>query len=196
MENGIRERRRNEILKAAIEEFSRCGFDATRIDAVARRAGIGKSTVYEYFPSKEDLFVAAGQQLIDGILSTLRDALETSPTIREVMTRYFRCITDLNRCTAAALSTLQNGSGIFERMQELAMDFCGQTHGLLMQALRAAAERGEIAPDSDLETASLIMISMPGPILAGSFRNEAESFDKVVDFLMNALQTGKTVRSC
>ena len=33
MENGIRERRRNEILKAAIEEFSRCGFDATRIDA-------------------------------------------------------------------------------------------------------------------------------------------------------------------
>ena len=192
MENGIRERRRNEILKAAVEEFSRCGFDATRIDAVAKRAGIGKSTVYEYFPSKEDLFIAAGEQIVDEILSTLRDALRTSPTIREVMTRYFHCINDLNWCAAAALSTLQNGSGIFERMQALAMNSCGEMKGLLMQALRTAAERGEIAPGSDLETVSLIMISMPGPILAGSVQSGESTFDRVVDFLMNALQIEKS----
>ena len=192
MENGIRERRRNEILKAAVEEFSRCGFDATRIDAVAKRAGIGKSTVYEYFPSKEDLFIAAGEQIVDEILSTLRDALRTSPTIREVMTRYFHCINDLNWCAAAALSTLQNGSGIFERMQALAMNSCGEMQGLLMQALRTAAERGEIASDSDLDAAALIMISMPGPVLAGSLQNDEHRFDRVIEFLMHALQTEKS----
>ena len=49
-ENGTRARRRKEILKAATEEFSQHGFEGTRVEAVAKRAGIGKSTVYEYYP--------------------------------------------------------------------------------------------------------------------------------------------------
>ena len=48
--------RQEDILEAALEAFSRTGFAATRIDDVARRAGISKGTIYLYFPSKEALF--------------------------------------------------------------------------------------------------------------------------------------------
>lgn len=45
-----------EIMNAALKEFSLNGFAGTRLEDVARRAGICKGTIYLYFKSKEDLF--------------------------------------------------------------------------------------------------------------------------------------------
>ncbi len=49
--------RRKQILDAAIELFSKKGFEQTTIDAVANKLNIGKGTIYQYFESKEDLFI-------------------------------------------------------------------------------------------------------------------------------------------
>jgi AcrR family transcriptional regulator len=53
-----KEARPGEILAAAAALFTEKGFAATRMDDVAARAGVGKGTLYLYFPSKEDLFKA------------------------------------------------------------------------------------------------------------------------------------------
>ena len=53
-----KEERPDEILEAALHEFAANGFAATRVDDVARRAGISKGTVYLYFDSKQRLFEA------------------------------------------------------------------------------------------------------------------------------------------
>jgi AcrR family transcriptional regulator len=47
-----------ELLAAALELFVERGYAATRLDDVAKRAGVSKGTVYLYFPSKEELFKA------------------------------------------------------------------------------------------------------------------------------------------
>ena len=57
-----KEARPAEILAAALAEFSKQGFAATRLDDVAQRAGITKGTIYLYFDSKEALFRALLQQ--------------------------------------------------------------------------------------------------------------------------------------
>ncbi|MBL1140813.1 MAG: TetR/AcrR family transcriptional regulator [Proteobacteria bacterium] len=51
-----KEARPSEIMKAALEEFSLNGFAATKLNDVAKRAGICKGTIYLYFKSKEELF--------------------------------------------------------------------------------------------------------------------------------------------
>ena len=48
--------RPDEIVAAALELFATHGFAATRLDDIARRAGVSKGTLYLYFPSKEELF--------------------------------------------------------------------------------------------------------------------------------------------
>jgi AcrR family transcriptional regulator len=53
-----RDARPAEIAEAALELFVEHGFAATRMEEIARRAGVTKGTVYLYFPSKEDLFRA------------------------------------------------------------------------------------------------------------------------------------------
>jgi AcrR family transcriptional regulator len=49
---------RARLLEAAAREFGRVGFERANIDAISMDAGFSKGTIYNYFPSKEDLFVA------------------------------------------------------------------------------------------------------------------------------------------
>lgn len=64
--------RRDAILSAALDEFSTRGFEAARLDDVARRAGIAKGTIYLYFRDKESLF----QELIRTMLTPLVGTIE------------------------------------------------------------------------------------------------------------------------
>lgn len=50
--------RPKQILSAAVELFRDRGFEATRLEDVADKAGVSKATIYLYFESKEDLFFA------------------------------------------------------------------------------------------------------------------------------------------
>ncbi|MDI1345647.1 MAG: TetR/AcrR family transcriptional regulator [Pseudolabrys sp.] len=64
--------RRDAILAAALDEFSARGFEATRLDDVARRAGIAKGTIYLYFRDKDTLF----QELVRAMLAPLIAGIE------------------------------------------------------------------------------------------------------------------------
>jgi len=48
--------RREAIVTAGLEEFIARGFDAARLEDIARRAGVGKGTIYLHFKDKEALF--------------------------------------------------------------------------------------------------------------------------------------------
>jgi AcrR family transcriptional regulator len=49
---------RARLIQTAADHFARDGFDGARIDAISTDAGFAKGTVYNYFPSKEELFGA------------------------------------------------------------------------------------------------------------------------------------------
>src|SRR6202158_3028470 len=74
--------RRDAILAAALDEFSARGFEATRLDDVARRADVAKGTIYLYFRDKESLF----QELVRAMLSPLIGAIEAA-AMRELPIR-------------------------------------------------------------------------------------------------------------
>src|ERR1700730_15969560 len=48
--------RRQAIIDAALDEFIARGFTATRLDDVAKRAGVAKGTIYLHFKDKESMF--------------------------------------------------------------------------------------------------------------------------------------------
>jgi len=53
-----------EIVSAALNLFVERGFMATKLDDVAKQAGVSKGTVYLYFQNKEDLFRAVVQEMV------------------------------------------------------------------------------------------------------------------------------------
>ncbi|MEJ7807262.1 MAG: TetR/AcrR family transcriptional regulator [Telluria sp.] len=52
----LTDRKRQAILDAAAEQFRTCGFEASSMDKIAAAAGVSKRTVYNHFPSKDELF--------------------------------------------------------------------------------------------------------------------------------------------
>ena len=59
----LTDRKRLDILQAAIDEFRGNGFDATSMDRIAATAGVSKRTVYNHFSSKDALFAEILLQL-------------------------------------------------------------------------------------------------------------------------------------
>jgi TetR/AcrR family transcriptional regulator of autoinduction and epiphytic fitness len=59
----LTDRKREAIVQAAIAEFRAQGFDATSVDKVAARAEVSKRTLYNHFPSKDELFAEILREL-------------------------------------------------------------------------------------------------------------------------------------
>jgi AcrR family transcriptional regulator len=64
--------RRETILTAALDEFSTRGYEACRLDDVAKRANVAKGTIYLYFDDKENLF----QELVRSMLTPVVGSIE------------------------------------------------------------------------------------------------------------------------
>jgi AcrR family transcriptional regulator len=56
--------RRAQILKAAMDVFTRKGFTAATLPDIAGKAGVAVGTIYLYYPSKRELFIAVIKNLI------------------------------------------------------------------------------------------------------------------------------------
>ena len=73
---GLRERKKREtreaIARAAWKLFTSRGFDAVTVADIARAAKVSEKTVFNYFPTKEDLVFGAGMQRTAALIEAVR----------------------------------------------------------------------------------------------------------------------------
>ncbi len=82
--------KRERILEAAIELFNRWGFTKTSLDEIARAAHIAKSTIYYYFPSKENLFIVAIEEKAEEFFCNLYTAIDASERFEDKLSCFLR----------------------------------------------------------------------------------------------------------
>src|SRR6202022_157505 len=80
--------RRAAIVEAALDEFIARGFTATRLDDVARRAGVAKGTIYLHFRDKESMFEELISTAIVPLLGRLVPQPSMSGTVRDALERF------------------------------------------------------------------------------------------------------------
>ncbi len=86
-------RRKAQILDTAARVFAGVGFAAADVQVIADRVGVGKGTVYRYFPTKEALFLAAVERgleelnaVMDGVLAA--EAGDPAGVVRRAVREY------------------------------------------------------------------------------------------------------------
>lgn len=73
-----KEDRPKEITEAALQAFAEKGYAATRVEEVAKRAGVSKGLMYLYFKTKEELFKAVVKSVVVRRVDQLIGSIEST----------------------------------------------------------------------------------------------------------------------
>ncbi|MES2941826.1 MAG: TetR/AcrR family transcriptional regulator [Pseudomonadota bacterium] len=124
----LTDRKRIAILEAAAEQFRSCGFEATSMDRVAANAGVSKRTVYNHFPSKDELFTETVVQMFLASASDMdlpyQADVSLAEQLTELMKRKMRTLADRNFLDLArvaiseAIHSPERALPVFARMGE------------------------------------------------------------------------------
>jgi len=82
----LTDRKRLAILEAAADQFRSHGFEATSMDKIAAIAGVSKRTVYNHFPSKDELFAETLVQLFHSSAALLELPYRADVPLRDQLT--------------------------------------------------------------------------------------------------------------
>jgi AcrR family transcriptional regulator len=74
---------RASILEAARRVFRKWGLNKATMEDIAQEAGKGKSTLYNYFDSKEEVFETLAMVELEKILNMAKAASEAAPSVKE-----------------------------------------------------------------------------------------------------------------
>ncbi|NQV38388.1 MAG: TetR/AcrR family transcriptional regulator [Candidatus Marinimicrobia bacterium] len=81
--------KKHQIIEAAIRVFAREGLEKGKIADIAKEAGIGKGTVYEYFSSKADVFKAIEEHVTTGMIDVVAEVLKKPVSAEEKLRLIF-----------------------------------------------------------------------------------------------------------
>ncbi|TNY34852.1 TetR/AcrR family transcriptional regulator [Thermomonospora catenispora] len=163
------------------------GVAGISMEAVAARAGVGKSTVYRRWPDKERLIVAA--------LAALKGPLPEPPgrSAREDLLVLARAIAAEHsgrrgRCVWNALGGADKHPELMNRYREEVLE---PRRELMRRVLRRGIAAGELRADLDVEAVVTVLVgamTMPGRAPAPFDDDVAERLpDMVVDVLMRGI---------
>jgi len=86
--------KRNELLLGAARAFLSDGFQAATMQRIAAACGVGKGTLYEYFSSKEDLFIEVCLSGFDTDSEMIEEAFRQSADPAETLDSVFQALLD------------------------------------------------------------------------------------------------------
>ncbi|MHC8387911.1 TetR/AcrR family transcriptional regulator [Pseudomonas sp. MDT2-39-1] len=144
----LTDRKREAIIQAAIAEFRANGFDITSMDKIAATAGVSKRTVYNHFPSKEELFAEILNQLWARVTAEQETSYRPDLPLRDQMSLMLKAklqmlgddnFLDLARVAIAA--TIHSP----ERAQNMVARMGEREEGLTVW-IRAAQSDGRLKP--------------------------------------------------
>lgn len=189
------ERRRESILQAAREVFSRLGFAVATVEDVAQRADIGKGTLYLYFRSKEEIYLACLLEEVHELMRQSSEEINRAAGFRAKLRALFRIRFEFcekheafYRIYQAEYSTLFTKSrGMPKEFRVLLMKSLDFITSVIEQAMAA----GEIRHVPARSAASAVLDIARGigetRLLGFTSLSPGEELDFLVDFVCHAL---------
>lgn len=194
--NSVREGKRELIMEAAIQVFSQKGYHQSKMEEIAVEAGIGKGTIYEYFPSKLQLLQEIMEQsfhLYDhSFLPEISQSLSLEEKIESLVKGHLKFCQDNKDLTRIIFL---DTDVIDEDLRKWAWQKRVEKEQRLQQLFAAAVQSGEIkAVDPRLLTVVLggILMSFWAPIVVGNWQVPAAAVaQQITDILMRGIESRK-----
>ncbi|HUC41101.1 MAG TPA: TetR/AcrR family transcriptional regulator [Gemmatimonadales bacterium] len=196
--------RPEEIVSAALEVFADRGFAATKLEDIARRAGVTKGTIYLYFDSKEALFKALIRQTIVPVIAQGEAVAQSfTGSARELFERlvreYWRLVGETSLVGIPKLMMAEANN-----FPELARFYYDEVvtrgHRLMAGVIQRGVKAGEFRPVNVMLAAKLAMSPLMHAVIARKAFSACmpEGFDvdsylnTHIDLYLHGISTART----
>ncbi|WP_017796062.1 TetR/AcrR family transcriptional regulator [Oceanobacillus kimchii] len=193
-----KELRRQTIIEIAAREFAEKGYDNSNINEIATMSGIGKGTIYLYFKTKKELYLATMQTVVDLFNESSKNVLNLEVTPLEKLKV---CMELLFRLEEEGLPFLI----LWSRYQfQNNPDFQDEVHALFKDLeqpfcniVKQGVKEGTFNTPYPEEAGYLIlsMVTMLIPSLQAKPLLENVSKEEKVEFLVNLIQNGLSCKA-
>lgn len=190
---SLKEQRKIEIIEAAIKVFGDYGYHEGKMEEIAEGAGIGKSTIYEYFSSKKEIFQQMLKYVFETYIEEAKKATLNKDSARNklmALLNYHWSFVDLH------VDAIEQTFFRFKNISDEITPYIIQAHKIMVDFLSGiiaeGIKMGEIRANIDKEKVAFIMLGViaSSNFMRYSFKNKRYNDIKaihIVDVLFEGL---------
>lgn len=191
-----KQQKKKQIIAAAAAVFAQKGFSQTIIADIARQAGVGKGTIYEYFDSKDDLFFAVYGWFMEVIMQTATvEVGDLAAPLPQRMSAMVQALTEVFKHNREMFSLFlefwaASAAGRHqERLRQALNNTYRESRTMFVELLAQGVASGHFRPDLDLPaTASGLVAGLDGIFLQCWLDPELDSAGLAQSFMQNLLR--------
>lgn len=169
------------ILDRATEVFAEMGFQNADMQVIAEKAGVGKGTVYRYFRSKEELFMAVADAGLKTLEARIYRAVEGAEAVVDLVWRaglayaeFFRDHPELVEIFIQERATFRGS------IPDTHLVYRDKNRGVLEEALRDGVERNVVRPVDVREATRALANVLYGTVVCGCLEGSSEKLPEMV----------------
>ncbi|MEO0477268.1 MAG: TetR/AcrR family transcriptional regulator [Planctomycetota bacterium] len=173
------------ILDAAAALITESGYLGVSMQHIAKRAGVGKQTVYRWWPSKAALYMELYVSLSEAHIQPV-----DTGSLENDLKKLWRQLCKMFRRTAAGpafaglIAEAQTSS---EAAQEFRENFLNERREGMFSVIQRGIDRGELPADTDV---ALLTDMIAGPVFYRLLAEHAPLSESFVDRLINSVMNG------
>ena len=159
---------RDEILKAAMHLFANRGFHETSMSEVAREAHVSKALIFWHFKTKEELFVAVLNRLLEPYFIDFAEEagiLDERAQIRKLVEFYLDFVHDNANSVRFFLAQMLHDQRFSEGLNEQVLKIYSGYRGMLVELIARAQQKGLCALRFTPQAAAGFLLSALNGIL-------------------------------
>jgi len=193
-----KDEKRREVALACTEMLHEVGMKNITVAQVAKTAGIGKGTVYEYFENKEDIIFEIINIHIEEYHKHFLESIKTVETTKGKIIHFFNFVLDDSVENMKHFNGYKEFLSVVLAEENSAMkEFNCSTHDFfkdqLTEILEKGVENGELKPEA-IELAEGLLIFEKGLALAKMSQNDhkvEERFEKFINAIFKLIEVKK-----
>lgn len=192
------EEKRLAILKAAFDVVTERGYSDTKVDEVARRAGVAKGTVYLYFRDKPAIYIGLVDWLLEQGLAVTAEVTARSISPRRKLEELFSTWASgvMSNPGVMALLSMENvnqTNTVMKRFKRHVLPHIIEMQDAIADIVKQGIEQGEFRPVSPRTAAVMYMSAFRAELLSGGRSHPTRSGESIQElFFCGILANGRS----
>jgi AcrR family transcriptional regulator len=153
---------RDEILKAAMQLFANRGFHETSMSEVAREARVSKALIFWHFKTKEELFVAVLNRLLEPYFIDFAEeaaAMDERAQIEKLVEAYLSFVRDNASSVRFFLAQMLHDQGLSQGLNDQVLKLYSGYRAMLVELIGRAQQKGICGRRSAPESVAAFLLS-------------------------------------